>query len=89
LGDVHRDLTLVAEQGKVEGFFNNVQNVDKLGDMVEDIRDAMMEYQVCIRKRSISSTSDDFATDFVTARYLRQELSSHRESDSLAFCPQG
>ena len=71
MGHVHRDLTLVAEQGKVEGFFNNVQNVDRLGGMVEDIRDAMMEYQVCIRKRSISSTSDDFVIDFVTARYLR------------------
>ena len=58
LEDVHQDLTLLAEQGKVEGFFNNVQNADRLGSMVEDIRDAMMEYQVCARELSVSGTSD-------------------------------
>ena len=58
LEDVRRDLARLAEQGKVEGFFNNVQNVDKLGSMVEDIRDAMMEYQVCIYELSVSGTSD-------------------------------
>ena len=36
------------EQGKVEGFFNNTKDADKLGGLVEDIRDAMMEYQVFI-----------------------------------------
>ena len=56
--DVRLDLTHLAEQGKVEGFFNNIQNVDKLGGMVGDIRDAMMEYQARIGKLSISSTSD-------------------------------
>jgi len=30
----------------IEGFFNNVLNADKLGGLVEGIRDAMMEYQV-------------------------------------------
>ena len=51
---VRRDLTLLAEEGKVEGFFNNVQNVDKLGGMVEDIRDAMIEYQVCVCELFVS-----------------------------------
>ena len=41
------DLTPLAEQGKVEGFLNNVGNADKLGGLLEDLRDAMMEYQVC------------------------------------------
>jgi len=36
----------LVEQGRVEGFFNNVKNADKLGDLVEDIRDAVMDYQV-------------------------------------------
>jgi len=58
LEDVYRDLALLEEQGKVEGFFNNVVNADKLGSVVEDIRDAMMEYQVCIHSLSISGTSD-------------------------------
>ena len=45
--DIHRDLALLGEQGKAEGFFNNVKNSDKLSDLVEDIRDAIVDYQVC------------------------------------------
>jgi len=84
LEDVHRDLTLLAEQGKIKGFFHNTENVNKLGGIVEDIRDAMMEYQVCIQKLFIRAPIT-FATDLLTARYLLQELSTHRESRSLDF----
>jgi len=38
----------LVDQGKIKGFFTNVKNADKLGGLVEDIRDAMMEYQVCV-----------------------------------------
>jgi len=48
----------LAEQGKIEGFYKNVDNAGKLGGLVEDIRDAMMEYQVCIYTLFISGTSD-------------------------------
>ena len=44
---VHRGLSSLAEQGVVEGFFNNVENADRLRGLVEDIRDAMIQYQVC------------------------------------------
>ena len=47
LQDVRRDLAPLEQQGKVEGFFNNFENAGKLGGLVEDIRDATMEYQVC------------------------------------------
>jgi len=46
LEKVLTELEPLAEQGKVEGFFNNVKNADKLGGLVEDIRDAVMDYQV-------------------------------------------
>ena len=46
LQDVGRDLAPLKKQGKVEGFFNNSENAGKLSSLVEDIRDAMMEYQV-------------------------------------------
>ena len=36
-------------RGKVVGFFTNIRNADKLGGLVADIRDAMMDYQVCPR----------------------------------------
>ena len=46
LSGVHQDLTLLAGQGKVDGFLKNVGNAGKLGSLLEDIRDAMAEYQV-------------------------------------------
>ena len=46
LKDVGRELVPLERQGKVEGFFNNAENAGKLSSLVEDIRDAMMEYQV-------------------------------------------
>ena len=46
LQGVGRDLVPLKKQGKVEGFFNNSENAGKLSSLVEDIRDAMMEYQV-------------------------------------------
>ena len=46
--NIRQELALLAEQGKTKGFFNNVDNADKLGGMVEDIRDVMMDYQVCL-----------------------------------------
>ena len=44
----HQSLTLQVKQRKVEAFLNNVGNADKLGGLLEDIRDAMVDYQVCI-----------------------------------------
>ena len=58
LEDVRRDLSSLEEQGNVEGFFNNVKNADRLGGLVEDVRDAMLEYQVRIRSPSISGASE-------------------------------
>jgi len=46
LEGVSRDLTPLAEQGAAAGFFSNVQNADELSRLVEDIRDAIMDYQV-------------------------------------------
>ena len=46
LEDVRQDLTLLAKQGKITGFLTNVENERKINDLVEDIRDAMMDYQV-------------------------------------------
>ena len=47
LEGVYRELVLLGEQGKTKGFFNNVGNSEKLGGLVEDVRDTMMDYQVC------------------------------------------
>ena len=34
------------QRGKVARFLNGTEDADKLGGLVEDIRDAMMDYQV-------------------------------------------
>ena len=73
LENVHQDLTLLAKQGRIEGFFNNVQNAEKLSGVVEDIRDAMMEYQVRMQNYSFPPRLT-FTPDFVATRYLQQEL---------------
>ena len=36
----------LAQRGKITRFLSNSEDVDKLSGMVEDIRDAIMEYQV-------------------------------------------
>ena len=56
--DVCWALAPLEEQGKVEGFFNNIENANKLGGLVEDIRDAMVEYQARVYSVSISGTSE-------------------------------
>ena len=56
--DIRQGLARLEGQGKVEGFFNNVENADKLSGAVEDIRDAMMEYQVRIHGLSVIGISE-------------------------------
>jgi hypothetical protein len=51
----HQDLDLLAKQGNVEGFFRNLENADRLSGLVEGIRDAMLEYQVCLDILSLAS----------------------------------
>ena len=64
------DLTPLAEQGKVEGFLNNVGNADKLGGLLEDLRDAMMEYQVCTSPDYLALQPLIFKPGFIATGYL-------------------
>ena len=68
--EVLRDLAPLERQGKVEGFFNNTENAAQLGGLVEGIRDAMMEYQVCALNYS-SPPRLIFLSDFTATRDLR------------------
>ena len=47
LENIHGGLARLGAQGKVEGFFKNVENAGELSGVVEDIRDAVIDYQVC------------------------------------------
>ena len=48
LDKVLQDLIPLAERGMVTRFLNSTEDSDKLSGLVEDIRDAMMDYQVCL-----------------------------------------
>ena len=77
LENVRRALARLEGQGKVEGFFNNVENADKLSGAVEDIRDAMMEYQVRIHDPSAIGIS------YVRTRLRYSKISTTRTVSSL------
>jgi len=40
----------MATQKDIRQFLSNVDNAQKLNDLVDDIREAMMDYQVCTSK---------------------------------------
>ena len=46
LENILQDLIPLEMRGRVTRFVNSVQDADKLSGLVEDIRDAMMDYQV-------------------------------------------
>ena len=48
LDKVLQDLIPLAERGKVTRFLNSTEDTGKLSGLVEDIRDAIMDYQVCL-----------------------------------------
>ena len=48
----------MAEQGDVEGFFNNPKNADKLSGLVGDIHDAVIAYQVWDQNKPNSPVPD-------------------------------
>ena len=43
---VLQDLIPLTKRGKVTRFLNSTDDVNRLGGLAEDIRDAMMDYQV-------------------------------------------
>ena len=45
--DVGQELALLAGQGKATGFLANTENAQRINGLVEDIREVMMDYQVC------------------------------------------
>jgi len=44
---VSKDLTPLAEQGNLVGFLANNENAQKISGLVEDINEAIIDYQVC------------------------------------------
>lgn len=74
------------QRGKITRFLNGTKDTDKLGALVEDIRDVMMDYQVRAQgaRFYLSLTS---ALDVPATGYLREELPLNRESYSPTTRP--
>jgi hypothetical protein len=47
LDKVLQDLVPLEKRGKITRILNGTEDADKLAGLAEDIRDAMMDYQVC------------------------------------------
>ena len=47
LRDAAQELKTLEDQGKVAGFLNNATDAEALTGLAEDVRNAMMDYQVC------------------------------------------
>ena len=47
VGDIHRHLTPLSEQARVAGSLANTENWERIDDLIEGIREAIIEYQVC------------------------------------------
>jgi hypothetical protein len=72
LKGVLRDLAPLEKQGKVEGFFNNNENAALLSGLVEGVRDAMMEYQVCSLNSSSPPRLIPFQASLLQGIYAEQ-----------------
>lgn len=50
LEDVRQALDPITTQKNIAQFLNNVENAQKLNGLVDDIREAVLDYQVCAPK---------------------------------------
>ena len=62
--------------GKVTKLLNSTSGMDELNGLIEDVRSAVMDYQVRPQS-SLTHRPPTPASDVVTAIYLRKELSTH------------
>ena len=67
-------------------FLKKPENAQKLNGLVQDIRYALMDYQVCSPRRPTLVVTN-ICADFGTARHLQGRLSEDCESRSLAVPP--
>jgi len=63
-------------------FLKNPENARKLNGLVEDVRDALIDYQVCFPKTFVLAVANIWS-DLVATRDLQRGLSADRESRSL------
>ena len=68
LEEICRAMNSMTTEDDLADFLNNPENAQRLNGLVEDIRYALMDYQVCIPKHSLLSGLTS-ASDFAATRY--------------------
>ena len=68
LEEIGRAMSSLTTQNNLVDFLNDQENAQRLNSLVEDIRYALMDYQVCARKHSLTSYLTS-ASDFTTTRH--------------------
>ena len=58
LEDIYQSLTQLSEQGRAMELLTDAKNAQKVNSLVEDIREVLMDYQVCMPNYSFSTVSD-------------------------------
>ena len=67
LEEIGRAMNSMTENNLAD-FLNDPENAQRLNGLVEDVRYALMDYQVCIPKHSLLSGLTS-ASDFTATRY--------------------
>jgi len=65
-------------QKDIAQFLSNTENAQKLNDLVDDVREAVMDYQVRTSERLTPNVSK-ISSDILTAGYLQQHSSVNRK----------
>ena len=86
LEGIFGDLVQLHNQTKIEGFLNNADNAGRLGGLLGDIRNAVMDYQVCMSLDYLEWQRLMFKLEFNPTRYILQKLSTYRKSHPFAPC---
>jgi len=71
----------VATQEGLARFLGIPKNAQEVNGLVEDVRDALVDYQVWLSKRLVLIVAD-ICSDFVATRHRQRELSTDRKSHS-------
>ena len=89
LDNILRDLIPLEERGKARRFLHSTEDANKLSGLVEDIRGAVLDYQVHHQNFSPTSTSPFLtsASDIIAKGHLQRVLPDDRESCTLTVRP--
>jgi len=86
LKDVRQTLDPMTTQKDIAQFLSNAENAQKLNDLVDDIREAVMDYQVCT-SGGLAMNMSNIHADFLTAGHLQQHPSVNRKPFHPDYLP--